>query len=94
MAGKVRPSSPRRQSRSTADKEKRVKKERQPGMTPGCRFYEIMCSFRLDLWMNYLRCLPYGIGLALVRAICAQGGLRVDYRFEQGRHLFQIVNNT
>ena len=35
-----------------------------------------------------------GIGLALVRAICAQGGLRVDYRFEQGRHLFQIVNNT
>jgi hypothetical protein len=38
---------------------KRVKKERQPGMTLGCRFYEIMCSFRLDLWMNYLRCLPY-----------------------------------
>lgn len=35
-----------------------------------------------------------GIGLALVRAICAQGRLAVDYRFEQGRHIFQIVNNT
>lgn len=35
-----------------------------------------------------------GIGLALVRAICTQGGLAVDYRFDEGRHVFSIVNNA
>ena len=36
-----------------------------------------------------------GIGLALVKAICAQSGLKADYYFEQRRHIFRIfVNNS
>ena len=31
-----------------------------------------------------------GIGLALVRAICTQSGLKVDYSFEENRHVFRI----
>ena len=31
-----------------------------------------------------------GIGLALVRAICTQSGLKVDYSFEENRHIFRI----